>query len=59
MAYILTTGRTGAETYPDDPGMSQVSENLQQLSPKPGKSRFQENTPRFVTLLRGRIALWP
>ena len=35
MAYILPTARTGAEAYPDDPGTSQVSENLQQLSPKP------------------------
>jgi len=59
MAYILTTARTGAEAYPDDPGMSQVSQNLPQLSPKLGESRFQENTPRSVTLLRGRITLLP
>ena len=59
MAYILPTARTGAEAYPDDPGTSQVSENLQQLSPKPGKSRFQENTPRSVSLLRGGITLLP
>ena len=59
MAYILTTARTGAGANPDDPGMSQVSQNLQQLSPKLGKSRFQGNTLRSVTLLRGRITLLP
>ena len=59
MAYILTTARTGAEANPDNPGMSQVSQNLQQLSPKLGESRLQEHTPRSVTLLRGRITLLP
>ena len=59
MAYILTTVRTGVEANPDDPETSQVPQNLQQLSPKLGKSRFQENTPRSVRLLRGRIALLP
>ena len=58
MAYVLPTARTGAEAYPDDPGTSQVSQNLQQLSPKPGKSRFQENAPGAVTLLRGGITLF-
>ena len=59
MAYSLPTVRTGAEAYPDDPGTSQVPQNLQQLSPKLRKSRFRENTPRSVRLLRGRITLLP
>ena len=59
MAYSLTTVRTGVEANPDDPGTSQVPQNLQQLSPKLGKSRFQENTRRSVSLLRGRIMLLP
>ena len=59
MAYSLTTVRTGVEANPDDPGTSQVPQNLQQLSPKLGKPRFQENTPRSASLLRGRITLLP
>ena len=59
MAYSLPTARTGAEANPDDPGMSQVPQNLQQLSPKLGKPGFQENTPRSASLLRGRIMLLP